>query len=111
MSVLEHQTLHVNLNKKRFLPKTHPLLLIVLIGCAAGSKLMIGRDDAKIIFFLQFCLTETTVHPQNNSSQSYCRIDLNPKHQPRSFQNQFKSKNFIDMSMIRNFQTHQKLDQ
>ena len=34
--------LQSNLNKNCFLPKTHPLVLIVLIDCAAGLKQLIG---------------------------------------------------------------------
>ena len=47
------EVLQANLNKRSFPPKTHPLLLIVLFGCAGGLKQLIGQcNGAKIQIFL-----------------------------------------------------------
>ena len=46
--------IQANLNKKSFPLKTHPPLLIVLIGCAAGLKQLIGRWCQNSNYFVGF---------------------------------------------------------
>ena len=66
---LVRSSVESNLNKKSFPPKTHPPLLIVLIGCAAGWKQLNGWLYQKSNISSSD-LTKTTVKIFPNYSQS-----------------------------------------
>ena len=73
---MSQQNLQDNLNKKSFPMKTRPPPLIVLIGCAAGSKQLIGQWGQIFKFFSRFLKKEIPVSMSRWIQPKNCIVSL-----------------------------------